>query len=110
MLGKVGEYLVMFDADGGVKWRKPLHIHHDISVSGNDIYVLNTELRHFQGKKVRFDVIKCFNPNGEETYQWRTFEHLEYLMPFLTAGPALPPDVSSLQIGRQFGGIYSNLY
>lgn len=80
LIGRSDTSLIKFNADMDIIWRKPipLGIHHEITADDSGrIYLLTNRVHLFMGKRVRFDALNIYSPDGELVYQWDVFEHLK---------------------------------
>ncbi|MBC7711775.1 MAG: hypothetical protein H7177_00450 [Rhizobacter sp.] len=76
--------LYYIDKDLKVIWTQPIQSHHQINKTKNgDYLILSSELKNYQGKKVRFDNLLRINAAGITVAHFSFYEHVRELNSYL---------------------------
>jgi hypothetical protein len=78
--------LVVFDEDLEVFWRKPMYMHHALSVvDGDRILVMTSEEHAAEDGEDLWDAIVLLSKDGDELFRWSTWDHVEELAAMMSA-------------------------
>ena len=69
------KYLMLFDQDLNIKWKKDLFVHHEIIISPDDyIWVLGQDYHQFRGQRFRFDTMYKISKKGKIISKWSSYD------------------------------------
>lgn len=99
--------LVKYSFDGNLIWEiENVKPHHKISLTDeNTILTIGKETRNYRGELVDFDVILEYDQDGNQIWNWSTWENFDYLQTFhkqlALSNDSIKPGIKSI-----WGGYY----
>lgn len=99
--------LVKYSFNGTLIWEKQdVKPHHKISLTDeNTILTIGKETHKYRGELVDFDVIVEYDQNGNQIWNWSTWENFDYLQtfhkPLAITNDSIKPGIKSI-----WGGYY----